>query len=231
MNPAAAEFPEFSSLKAADSSAFLAFSDATSDIQEIYASNYGGGLVGHDQVKRIVRKVSIPKGTKLFKATYKELRDPLSPWWSTVLPFEENRFGVYDLMELAEDNDIRIREMIRFASAVSVDWNPLENYVEIVLDRSVDAYFGQFAPQKGVQDYEAFKTKIETRRENGQTSDYVSYDSEDADPHHVYLPEMLGGIGAWQLYIPNFERTFVEISANISIKLNDDELLKYLKRS
>ena len=46
----------------------------------------------------------------------------------------------------------------------------------------------------------------------------------------MYLPDKLGGFGAWQLYIPNFNKQLIDPSAIINLDATDNAKLKaYLR--
>ncbi|MEZ5480483.1 MAG: hypothetical protein R3E95_24275 [Thiolinea sp.] len=173
--------------------------------------------------------VHLPKGTRLFKATqYKEewTRSPLSPWWSTVECYEENEHSAYDLLRIANENGVSFRQLVRFISAVSLDWNKLDWYVEIVLKVDLYAFWGQFAPQKGIQQAGVQGTTVTTQADTGGSSTYVDHGDSQAE----YLPDILGGFGAWQLYIPDFDKHCIDPSRIHNISATDNrQLATYLK--
>ncbi len=95
--------------------------------------------------------VTLAVGTKLFKLSSYAVREgsrgTLSPWWSPVLPFKEDKLGARGRYLEAKLNQVSMREMVRFASAIRVDWNDIAEYQEIKLKESAKCYWGQFAPQ------------------------------------------------------------------------------------
>jgi hypothetical protein len=78
--------------------------------------------------------VILPPQFRLFKLTQHSLTNPngqnnqtLSPWWSPVFPYREDELGALGRYKEAQANHVTMREMVRFASAVSLDWNDLDN--------------------------------------------------------------------------------------------------------
>lgn len=215
----------FAALPASDSGAFLSFDDATSDVQQRYATT---GLVDGSGVKRIARVVTLPAGFRLCKLThYDTFRDTLSAWWSSATPFEENDLGVRELFETALLNGVSLREFVRFVSAVSLDWNLLDYYVEIELGVEIKAFWGQFTPQAGIQnpDKSIGGVDVSDRPAPGGDDTLVHYDTSADPTSEVYLPEILGGFGAWQLYVPAFQKTYLVESATFTAPSTDTSAL------
>jgi hypothetical protein len=211
----------FKALAKSKSSAFLLFEDATSDIQSKYATV---GLQDGGGSRYIARVVSLAKGTRLCKLTqYHMLRDTLSPWWSRVSPFEENDMGATRLFEAALLNGVSLREFIRFTSAVSLDWNLLDYYVEIQLNVDINGYWGQFAPQAGVQPPNKKIAGIEVHEKPSPGGDEttVHYDTSKDPESEVFVPDILGGFGSWQLYVPDFKKTYIDAGAVYAAKSTD----------
>jgi hypothetical protein len=221
------------------SGAFLKLEDASQHIQSLYRQN---GLLDKTRTRRIARIVQLPAGTRLFKANqYREewLRPMLSPWWSTVEPYGENKYGALDLVRMAEENTfdgkaLTFRDLVRFISAVSLDWNTLNWYVEIVLAVDLYAFWGQFDPQKSIQSPTATgvvptPTGNVTLQQNSSASGmdhYVDYGNGETS----YLSPVLGGAGAWQLYIPNFDKHLIDPSHIINLSAtNNAALERYLR--
>lgn len=175
--------------------------------------------------------MKLPAGTRLFKATqYQEnwTRSPLSPWWSTVEPFHESQYGAFDLVHVAAENGVTFRDLVRFISAVPLDWNKLDWYVEIVLKYDIYAFWGQFAPQESIQKAPPQETTLTMQHGTlSGWSNYVDY----GDGQKVYLPDNLGGFGAWQLYIPSFDKHLIEPSQIINLSATDNRRLEaYLRQ-
>lgn len=226
---------QFHLLKPDEQRAFLEFGDATADIQRRYASE---GLSDTSRTRRVVRRVMVPKGTRLFKCTKGTIttdRPQLSPWWSTVGAFQENTTTALELYEMAQENKVPLPELVRMASAVSLSWNELTNYAEVVTTVDLPAFWGQFAPQQGF-DPHTDQARITQGTAGGQDH-YVTYDADSEKGvagRKGYLPKTLGGLGAWQLYIPSFllsqiDRTrIVNIRATNQDSTNNLELGEYL---
>jgi hypothetical protein len=214
----------FQRLDPGTTGAFLSISDATSDVQRQYAS--AGFRDGAGQ-QRVVRVVPLRAGTRLFKLTrYPEQleRDTLSPWWSSASPFEEADLGAREVFETALLNGVTMREFVRFVSAVSLDWNLLAWYVEVTLSTDVKAYWGQFAPQQGAHG-PARDATVEYRDGPGGAESWVRYDGASQSDSGVYLPDVLGGFGAWQAYLPAFATRYVVPSKVTNIPATDNAAL------
>ena len=123
--------------------------DASQDLKTKY-SQIGFTESSTSVKRRIARVVEIPAGTKLFKLTKwqeKLERNPMSPWWSTHGSFQEDNLGARGIFEHAMLNGVSMREFARFVSAVVLEWNSLDYYVEVQTNVAIKAYWGQFAPK------------------------------------------------------------------------------------
>lgn len=204
------------------SGAFLLLSDADRKTQARYGRLGLEDVHGHRRIAQVVR---VPANTRLFKATqHREewTRSPLSSWWSTVLPFRESRDGALDLVRIAKENGVHFRDLVRFISAVSLDWNRLDWYVEVVLREEVQAYWGQFAPQRSIQKSPPANATVTGQHDVAGVSQYVDH----GDGKTVYLPDTLGGFGAWQLYIPDFDKHLIDPGRIINLSATDDRQLE-----
>jgi hypothetical protein len=73
----------------------------------------------------------------------------LSGWWSLVNPTPYNRddMGAKGVFETAVLNGIDFSSMVRYFSAVKLEWNSLANYVEVTIgSQKINAWYGKFAP-------------------------------------------------------------------------------------
>lgn len=142
----------------------------------------------------------------------------VTPWWAPVNPYREDRMGARGRFLEARLNKVSMVEMVRYAAAVRVDWNALSDYQEITLDVICKGFFGQFEPQPPMsadddvwdgsktatpdQGAAIKKAKLDALRKKGQ-----------------YVPtgpnEMLGGIEAYQFWIPNIRKSMVKSSSSI----------------
>lgn len=237
--------------------AFLALRDsegrpkASAEVLRRYAAS---GLSDKNGVKRVVRVVTIPKGTRIYKLTggleaHEDAGAPVSvaeravslmksevlfkfpivtPWWAPVAPFEEDLGGIRAHFEnmvvnaaaFAGPAELTLREYARFMSAVVLEWNKLNYYVEVTLARDVNAYWGQFEEQVGT----AISAKLTApaggnagwgwTAAEGVRIEVVSGDAfivyKGEENKRYYLPAHLGGLEAWQFYIPKFEKADVD---------------------
>ncbi|HEV2609623.1 MAG TPA: hypothetical protein VGU61_05090 [Noviherbaspirillum sp.] len=171
------------------------------------------------------RVVSLKSGMKLFKLssyTVQEGRNGfLSPWWSAVDPFEEDKLGARGRYLEAKANSVSMREMVRFASAIRIDWNDIEEYQEIALQDGAKAYWGGFAPQPAATKVDSSKFSLDSPMSVKDMNAMVGQMVTNATKRKrlkdmgVYVPDTLGGIEAWQLYIPNLKLADVKVVPSI----------------
>lgn len=217
----------FAALPESTRLAFLAWDDAVSDVQAAYADR---GLLADPAdptSRRVVRVVTLPAGTRLFKLTQwpeRGDRQRLSPWWSRVEPADEDDLGARGAFETALLNGVSLREFVRFASAVTLEWNRLDLYVEVRLIEERPAYWGQFAPQAGRQGGDPDGVTVEPNRDEAGAHDELRYEGEDQP---VYLPSELGGVGSWQLFVPDLTPAAIDRSpaALVNLDATDDQAL------
>lgn len=152
--------------------------------------------------------VVIPKGTRLWKLSaypitkegetnWKGEKKNVSPWWSNVNPFRDDRAGIAARIEEAKLNGVSFKNYIRFASAVRIDWNMLSSYQEVTLTEDAKAFWGLFGAtvsltpegevaERSRANWEKAKAKLEELKED------------------ICLPDLLGGLDdVYQFYIPN----------------------------
>jgi hypothetical protein len=161
--------------------------------------------------------VTLPPQFRLFKLTQYSLMNPkaqvpgpkgpefdinqkLSHWWSPVMPYLDDNLGALGRYLEAKANNVTMQEMVRFAAAVSLDWNDLDNYQEVVTLDHIQCFWGTHSPQRMLSDnpkgWQAALNK--------------------ADQRGAYVPDTLGGIDtAWQFWIPNLTIQYVEERATI----------------
>ncbi|NBY05900.1 MAG: hypothetical protein EBQ82_11040 [Betaproteobacteria bacterium] len=73
----------------------------------------------------------------------------LSGWWSLVnpAPYNSEDMGAKGVFETAVLNGIDFSSMVRYFSAVKLEWNTLANYVEVTIgSKKINAWYGKFAP-------------------------------------------------------------------------------------
>ena len=149
-----------------------------------------------------VRVVTLSGGFRLFKCTsgtspeHKERG--VTPWWSPVLPYREDDEGAAGRYQQAKLNKIDMSSMVRYMSAVCIDWNDLDNYIEVTVRQGVQvcAFWGRFAPQ---YKFGGLATGPLTQNQS-EWETRVSAGGRDAQS--AVLPHALGGLDAWQFYIP-----------------------------
>jgi hypothetical protein len=155
------------------------------------------------------RVVKLQGPFKLYKLTGDKApqhpdRHVVTPWWSAVdPPFEEDRHGAIGRFKEAYMNEIDMSSMVRYMSAVKVEWNSLQEYVEISIKRGeqVSCFWGEFAPMPLTSDLPANEAKIAAY--GATTSGALGYSA-------AVLPEDLGALSAWQFYIPKLTNDFIE---------------------
>ncbi|KAA5607531.1 hypothetical protein F1188_01845 [Roseospira marina] len=145
-----------------------------------------------------VRVVELPAGFRLFKLTKGEApAHPtygVTPWWSPVLPYREDYEGALGRYHQAKLNKIDMSAMVRYMSAVCIDWNDLDNYIEVVTQVPISAFWGTFAAQKKWSD--AGKKSLHKERQVSVSG----IGAEDAR-----LPDDIGVLEAWQFFIPKLK--------------------------
>jgi hypothetical protein len=140
---------------------------------------------------------TLTAGMLLFKLTKGEAPETqygVTPWWSVVRPWKEDEEGALGRYQQAVLNGIDMSAMVRFMSAVRIDWNDLDNYVQVELLTDAKAFWGTYAPQPKWSDPNYSLADIRGRK-----------DKAVAVSGNVVLPDILGGLEAWQLYIPNLK--------------------------
>ena len=138
-----------------------------------------------------VRVVTLPRGFQMFKLTAGAILKTkwgITPWWSPVKPFAEDDEGALGRFVQANMNGIDMSAMVRFMSAVCVDWNDLDNYAQVSLTDDTKAFWGTFAPQK-------LFSKEPTDPVAAAAKAYAVNGGAE-------LPPDLGSLEAWQLYVP-----------------------------
>jgi hypothetical protein len=157
--------------------------------------------------------VTLPPGFRLFKLTQYSLMNPgdaskpfdikqtLSHWWSPVEKYREDQLGALGRYKEAQLNGVNMQTMVRFAAAVSLDWNDLTNYLEVVTLDEIKCFWGTHSPQPMLSGTDPKKRQ-----------DALNL----ADDRGVYVPDTLGGIDtAYQFWIPNLTIEYVEERATL----------------
>lgn len=147
---------------------------------------------------------TLPKGMLLFKLTKGDAPQTqygVTPWWSAVKPFQEDDEGAIGRFQQAKLNGVDMSVMARYMSAVRIDWNDLDNYVQVELLDDAKAFWGTFAPQPKWSDPKYSLADIRARKE-----------LEKRVAPGAALPDVLGVLEAWQLYIPNLKDEHIKRS-------------------
>jgi hypothetical protein len=156
-----------------------------------------------------VRVVTLRKGFQLFKLT-KGLAPAhpqygVTPWWSPVRPYAEDYEGALGRYQQAQLNGIDMSAMVRYMSAVCIDWNDLDNYLQVELLDDCKAFWGTFAPQKKFSKAPETPEEIMLARiKDGQVN------------REAVLPPDLGVLEAWQFYVPGLQDAHLRRSGPIS---------------
>ena len=145
----------------------------------------------------------VPNGSYLWKFTQYggfNKHDGLSPWWCPVqqLPGEDNE-SLLEVLHNAQANGVDPAVYIRLISAVTYHWNALTSLQVIRVRESAKGLWGQFTPQP-----------------------LRGPDVPVVLPEEVsHLPDMLGGAGAWQFWIPNLNKH----NSSIEFESTDRDLI------
>jgi hypothetical protein len=159
--------------------------------------------------KGTVRAVTLPPGFRLFKLSAGEAaahaQYGVTPWWSPVMPYWEDYEGALGRYEQAKLNKIDMSSMVRYMSAVCLDWNDLDNYIEVQIRPGVEisGFWGLFSAQNLFSD---------GRKISGHHSELLSarvskpsVASRAAGYKSAVMPDQLGVLDAWQFYIPGLQ--------------------------
>ena len=134
---------------------------------------------------RNYRIETVKAGTKLWKMTQYDFNtNRVTPWWSPVMPYKDDLKGVRGNLREAAYNGVSAITYVRIAAAVRFDWNRLTMLQQITLKQDAKGLWGQFAPQPNLSP--------------DKRTQYNELIKES--PH---IPNMVGGLGAWQFWIPN----------------------------
>lgn len=101
-----------------------------------------------------------------------------------------------------------------------IDWNALDNYIEITLKVQAAGFWGKYSPQKKWSDPRKRDLGVEMNRGRPAPS-ARSMGIKDA-----VLPNELGALEAWQFYIPGLQEEHISrqqriISAHDMVALRE----------
>jgi hypothetical protein len=157
-----------------------------------------------------VRVVTVPAKTLLFKMTKGAAaagQYGVTPWWSAVKPFLEDKEGALGRFQQAKSNGIDMTAMVRFMSCVCLDWNDLDNYVQVELVEEARVFWGTFNPMPKFSQ-EIWKADWANPNEDGsgvKAMQKVKLMQLKEKQAGFEVPDVLGGLEAWQMYIPNLK--------------------------
>lgn len=157
-----------------------------------------------------VRVVTVPAKTLLFKMTKGAAAAGqwgVTPWWSAVKPFLEDKDGAIGRYRQAQANGIDMTAMVRFMSCVCLDWNDLDNYVQVELLEDARVFWGTYNPMPKF-DNAIWKGDWANPNEEGsgiKAMQKVKLMQLKEKQAGFAVPDVLGGPEAWQMYIPNLK--------------------------
>lgn len=168
-----------------------------------------------------VRVVTVPARTLLFKMTKGAAEAGqygVTPWWSAVKPFLEDKEGALGRYQQAKMNGVDMTAMVRFMSCVCLDWNDLDNYVQVELVDDAKIFWGTFNPMPKFSQ-EIWKPDWNNPNPEGsgvKTLQKVKLMQLKEQQAGFAVPDTLGGPEAWQMYIPNLKESDIRRQSVIS---------------
>jgi hypothetical protein len=93
-----------------------------------------------------------PAGWQLYKFTKHPLSSLMSPWWSSVEPLDTGDPGLKVSLERAARLAVTPQQLARVRSAVTQQWNSMDNLLRIKLTRPVYGFVGRCSSQRVDQD-------------------------------------------------------------------------------
>jgi hypothetical protein len=95
-----------------------------------------------------------PVGWQFYKYTKHPLSASfMSPWWSSVQPLDAGDPGLKVLLERAARLGVAPQQFARARSAVTKQWNTMDNLLRIRLTRPVYGFVGRCSSQRIDQDF------------------------------------------------------------------------------
>jgi hypothetical protein len=167
------------------------------------------------------RVVMVPKGTLLFKMTAgvaAEGQYGVSPWWSAVKPFLDDKEGALGRLNQAKTKGMDMSAIVRLMSCVCIDWNDLDNYVQVRLKVDTRIFWGTFNPMPKFSQ-ELWKPDWSNPNEDSSGKKAlarVKVMNLKEKQAGFKVPDTLGGEEAWQMYIPNLRDEHIERGSVIS---------------
>lgn len=139
----------------------------------------------------------LPVGMELWKVSANRvgmMNDSLSEWWCARRAFKQQTTDLRHSVEEAALNGVPFHVYVRVASCVKIEWNTLDKLQVIRLKQPVKALWGKFAP---MNIHDAKNPRYWTDKNDRRLEDMKrrGYDPAKGDA-------VLGGMGAYQLFIP-----------------------------
>ena len=205
------------------------------DFNKMLSKDEQGGFLGKKATVVTLRKNCRLWKLSSFKVENSKRTGYLSPWWAVVLPEFDDKLGAVGRYNEAKANQVTMQAMTRFAAAIRVDWNEIAEYQEVELVDEAKAFWGQFEPQpssslpevgmgaifdhhgltanfgKGLKPAE----RAADRKSAEEAYERIKTIAAKRKKVQDYVPDILGGIDAWQLYIPNLKEEHVVVKPSI----------------
>jgi hypothetical protein len=160
--------------------------------------------------------VTLPKGMELFKLSGDHAQanasGRVSPWWASVRPFREDKLGVIGRYQAATAQGLDLSVMTRIMASVCIDWNDLDNYIQIKLTDDTRCFWGTHAPMPKWSAPE-WTGNAWKGWEPGMAAFQARRDLERKIAAGAAVPAVLDGGEAWQIYIPNLTDADIERGA------------------
>lgn len=166
------------------------------------------------------RVVTVPKGTLLFKMTSGKAeawQGKVTPWWSAVKPFLDDKEGALGRFLQAKQNNMNMSGMVRLMSCVCLDWNDLDNFVQVELLDDARVFWGTFAPMPKFSQ-PLWTPDWQNPNDEGsplKTLQKVKKMQLKEKQAGFKVPDMLGGGEAWQMFIPELKEEHIKRSSVI----------------
>ena len=113
--------------------------------------------------------------------------------------FKEDYEGAIGRYNQAKLNKIDMSSMVRYMSAVCIDWNTLDNYIEVSAAEPLSVFWGTFAPQKSWSDKRNYNLGKEMKVSS------TTKESRKMGIKDAVMPEDIGVLEAWQFFIPKLK--------------------------
>ena len=156
--------------------------------------------------------VTIPKHTLLCRLDENDAPENpeygmISGWWSPVKPFFDDIEGVLGKYRRAAESGQTLRDYIRDSSAIKMEWNALNNYVQIRLKQDTQAWWGTF---KEMRLWETAQWVVPNKGWLAGLTPFEKMRLAKSEGNSGAMPEVLGLGESWQFFIPRLTDAHVE---------------------